>query len=119
MCRDTWRRSSPGGFAGPPSHWAAGPPRSLRRPRSFSERGIPDSQIHGGYAVNGWLQYAHPDSAYRDKDGRIMIPSVNAAGTLEFQVANSILPSSRVVESVPFRRWWNKSGCIYVLERDA
>jgi hypothetical protein len=42
------------------------------------DSGVPASEIDGGYTVNGWLQYAHPENAHRDEEGNIRIPKVNA-----------------------------------------
>src|SRR5260370_5857091 len=53
------------------------------------QMGVKDSEIDGGYMVNGWLQYSHPENAHREEDGRIMIPWLNAVDLeLPYQISN-------------------------------
>jgi hypothetical protein len=81
-------------------------------------RGVSASRIDGGYVVNGWLQYAHPEHAARDVDGAVAVPFVNVRGTLRYQVSNSPVPGSRVVATVPYVRWLGRSGKIYVVDHE-
>jgi hypothetical protein len=54
------------------------------------ESGAGDAEIDGGYVVNGWLQYAHPENAHRDEEGKIMIPGVNTQDEeLRYQISNA------------------------------
>jgi hypothetical protein len=81
------------------------------------QRGVPDSDIDGGYIVNGWLHYAHPDKAPRDEQGNILVPGLTTAGNpLRYVIANLPLPQWRVVTTIPYQRWWGRSGTIWVLE---
>jgi hypothetical protein len=80
--------------------------------------GAPISQTDGGYVVNGWLQYAHPENAPRDPGGAVAVPMMNAWGTLPYVIANHPLREYRIIRSVPYRRWLGRSGSIYLLERD-
>lgn len=80
--------------------------------------GVPDSEVDGGYVVDGWLHYARPEHAPRDIDGNAFYPWLTTpGGLLRYQVANEPLPGWQVVEPVPFERWIGRSGSIYVLER--
>jgi 4-amino-4-deoxy-L-arabinose transferase-like glycosyltransferase len=81
-------------------------------------RRVPVSQIDGGYVVNGWLQYAHPELAARDASGQVSVPWVNSNGTLRYQISNSIIPGRKVIDVIPYVRWlWlGRSGAIYILE---
>jgi MFS family permease len=77
------------------------------------------SQIDGGYIVNGWLQYAHPENAPRDENGAVAVPMMNVeGGTSPYRITNHPLSGYRVIRSIPYRRWLGRSGSIYLLERD-
>jgi dolichyl-phosphate-mannose-protein mannosyltransferase len=84
------------------------------------QRGVPDSDIDGGYVVNGWLHYAHPDNAPRDEQGNILVPGLTTKRhPLRYLIANLPLPYWRVVTTIAYRRWWGASGTICILERTA
>jgi hypothetical protein len=76
------------------------------------------SEIDGGYVVNGWLQYAHPENAPRDVHGAVAVPRVNVTSSLPYVIANRPLGESRIIGSFPYRRWLGRSGRLYLLERD-
>lgn len=80
--------------------------------------GVPPSEIDGGYVVNGWLQYAHPDQAARDTTGKVAVPMMNVGGTLPYQISNSPMPGRKLIATVPYTRWLGRSGHIYVLEHE-
>ncbi len=81
--------------------------------------GVPERDIDGGYVVNGWLQYAHPDRAYRDETGTIRIPSVNSKEQkVRYQVSNQPRDGWTVVTTQPYRRWFAPSGQVYILRRN-
>src|SRR5262245_12493270 len=80
-------------------------------------QGIPVADIDGGYVVNGWLQYLHPDEAYRDPSGRIVVPMVNDVAELTYTVADRPLPNRTIVRTYPYDRWLQPGGEIYVLKR--
>jgi hypothetical protein len=85
----------------------------------LQEQGIPDSDIDGGYVVNGWLHYAHPENAPRDEQGNILVPGLTTKmNPLRYLIANRPLPNWRVVQTIPYHRWWGRSGTICILERD-
>jgi len=81
--------------------------------------GARDAEINGGYPVNGWLQYAHPDQAPRGPDGRLRVPWMNGGkdDPLPYWVANGPAPGYETARTVPYRRWLAPSGRIFVLER--
>ena len=79
--------------------------------------GARDSEIDGGYAVNGWLQYAHPDDGVlRAADNGVLVPGVNNNNQLRYQVSNVALPGRKVLGTIPYRRQVARSGNIYLLE---
>jgi hypothetical protein len=83
------------------------------------QQGVPDADIDGGYVVNGWLHYAHPENAPRDEQGNILVPGLTTKlHPLRYQIANLPSPGWRVVKTIPYHRWLGRSGTIYILERD-
>jgi hypothetical protein len=77
--------------------------------------GAQPRDIDGGYVVNGWLQYLHPDEAYRDPSGRIIVPMVNDFAELTYQISNAQAPNRTVVRRYPYSGWLGRDGVIYVL----
>lgn len=80
--------------------------------------GVSPRDIDGGYMVNGWLQYAHPEDAPRDAGGQIEIPWINGANELPYGIANAVSDGSDVLEEFPYERWLGPSGRIYTLKRN-
>lgn len=68
-------------------------------------QGVPVSDIDGGYVVNGWLQYLHPEQAHRAPDGRIAIPWVNDDAQLAYTVANRPRGGATIVRTIPYAGW--------------
>ncbi len=82
------------------------------------QRGVPDADIDGGYIVNGWLHYAHPANAPRDEQGNLLVPGLTTRlHPLRYQIANAPAPEWTLVKTIPYRRWWGRSGTICILER--
>jgi hypothetical protein len=81
------------------------------------ELGAADSDINGGYVINGWNQYAHPENAARDRFGQPQIPLVNARNQLRYEISNSRPSGVKVLATVPYRRWIGRSGELYILDR--
>ena len=88
---------------------------------SLRRLGAQDAEINAGYPVNGWLQYAHPEHAPRDADGRPRVPWINGSkeDPLRYWVANQPVAGYRTLQAIPYRRWLGRSGRIFVLERDS
>jgi len=80
------------------------------------QAGVPERDINGGYVVNGWLQYAHPDRAHRDAQGNVEVPWVNGANEPPYRIANSAAEGWEVLRTVRYERWLASSGHIYVLK---
>jgi len=86
---------------------------------TLRQRGVPDSDIDGGYVVNGWLHYAHPENAPRDAQGNILVPGLTTKiNPLRYQIANCPSPTRRLVTTIAYRRWLGRSGTICILERE-
>jgi hypothetical protein len=84
----------------------------------LAQAGVPARDINGGYMVNGWLQYVHPEHAYRNARGNIEIPWVNGDNLLPYEIANGVAEGSHVLQTFGYERWLAPSGHIYVLKRD-
>ena len=81
-------------------------------------QGAADAEIDGGYVVNGWLQYAHPEHAPRDAQGRILVTWFNTHdSSAKYLISNSPTPARKLLATIPYRRWLGRSGCLYLYER--
>jgi hypothetical protein len=85
---------------------------------TLRQQGVPDADIDGGYIVNGWLHYAHPENAPRDAQGNILVPWLTTKSSLRYQIANIPLPDWQLVHTIPYHRWLGRSGTICILEHD-
>jgi hypothetical protein len=82
------------------------------------ERGVREADIDGGYMVNGWLQYAHPENAKKDEKGGVLVNNVNASNLkVPYQLSNRPLEGWMTIDAVPYGRWFGRSGAIYILGR--
>jgi hypothetical protein len=79
--------------------------------------GIEDRDLDGGYVVNGWLQYAHPEHAARAPDGDVRVPGVNGGEPSRYRIGNNVPPGARVLHAVSYRRILAPSGRIHVVDR--
>jgi hypothetical protein len=79
--------------------------------------GIEERQLDGGYIVNGWLQYAHPEHATRAPNGDVQVPGVNGHEALRYGIVNRVPPDARVLHTVPYRRIIGASGRIHVIDQ--
>ena len=86
---------------------------------ALQARGVDGRDIDGGYLVNGWLQYAHPEHAPRDASGTPFIPGMTSSdtGRLPYLISAAPLREWAVVTTVPYQRWLAPSGVIWVLRR--
>ena len=99
-----------------------------RRPRDYShalweavawarQAGIEDRQLDGGYVMNGWLQYAHPEHATRGPNGDVQVPGVNGGEALRYGIVKRVPPGACVLHAVTYRRIIAPSGRIYVIDQ--
>jgi hypothetical protein len=79
--------------------------------------GITKRELDGGYIVNGWSQYAHPEHAGRGPNGDVQVPWVNGGEFPRYRIGNDIPAGSRVLHVVPYRRLIAPSGNLYVVDR--
>lgn len=73
--------------------------------------------LDGGYVVNGWLQYAHPENADRAPDGDVRVADVNGGPRGRYAVVKGLPAEVRVLHAEPYRRILAPSGQIYVVDR--
>jgi 4-amino-4-deoxy-L-arabinose transferase-like glycosyltransferase len=83
----------------------------------LQRRGAQARDIDGGYVVNGWLQYAHPENANRAPNGDVLVPEVNSRYPLRYTIRNLPATDGQVLHSVAYRRLLAPSGRIYVSEQ--
>jgi hypothetical protein len=81
------------------------------------QAGIDDRHLDGGYTVNGWLQYAHPEHAERAPDGDVRVSDVNGGRPGRYGVVKRPAPGARVLHAVSYRRIMAPSGSLYVIDR--
>jgi len=81
------------------------------------QAGIDDRQIDGGYIVNGWLQYAHPEHAERTPNGDVSVSDVNGGRPGRYGIVKRPPPGARVLHAVSYRRVMAPSGSLYVIDR--
>ncbi len=80
--------------------------------------GVEPADFDGGYVVNGWLQYAHPERARRGPGGSVEVPNVNESATIpRYRISNRAMGGWKLVTSIPYTRWAAPSGSVYVLEQ--
>jgi Dolichyl-phosphate-mannose-protein mannosyltransferase len=83
---------------------------------SLEQRGVPEREINGGYMVNGWLQYAHPERARRTPQGQVDVPWVSAKGDRQYKISNRASAGWTELKRFPYQRWLGSSGSIYALK---
>jgi hypothetical protein len=81
------------------------------------QAGIEDRQLDGGYVVNGWLQYAHPEHATRGPNGDVQVPGVNGGEAPRYGIVKRVPPGARVLHALLYRRIIAPSGRIHVIDR--
>ena len=79
--------------------------------------GIEERELDGGYVVNGWLQYAHPEHAARAPDGDVLVPWVTGGEALRYGIVNRAPAGARVLHEVAYRRILAPSGRIHVIDQ--
>jgi hypothetical protein len=82
----------------------------------LEQSGVPERDINGGYMVNGWLQYAHPEHARRNSHGQLDVPWVTAKSDRPYKIANRVSPGWSELKRFPYERWLGSSGYIYALK---
>ncbi len=80
-------------------------------------RGIGDNQIDGGYVVNGWLHYAHPENAPRDESGQVYVVGMTTTSrTLPFQISEKPVAGRELLDTIKYNQWLGPGGELYLLK---
>jgi hypothetical protein len=86
--------------------------------KTLHDLGARDCEIDGGYVVNGWLQYAHPENAPRDEQGGIFVPGITASkSSLRYRISNEPQPPAKVLAVISYPQWLRAQGALYVLQQ--
>ena len=78
--------------------------------------GIAPRDLDGGYTINGWLHYAHPEQARLNAEGNVMVPGLTSQEPTRYQISNSPRDGASVVATIPYQRWLGRSGSVYLIE---
>ena len=79
--------------------------------------GATDAEIDGGYTVNGWLHWAHPQPAPLDDRGQVAIPGINSAGELRHKLSSTHSVGWRDLGRFSLNDWIGPSGDVNALAK--
>jgi hypothetical protein len=93
--------------------------RALWNAVSWAQRtGVAQRELDGGYVVNGWLLYAHPEHARRTSTGDVLVPWINEGVMMQrYAILNGVPAGVRILHTERYRRLLAPSGTLYVVER--
>jgi len=66
----------------------------------LSDAGVAAADFNAGYAINGWMRYAHPENLHPGEDPRRDVPWVTSAGERPYAIARSALAGFDVVKEI-------------------
>jgi hypothetical protein len=82
------------------------------------ETGAPLPRVHGGYIVNGWLQYAHRENAKVNGKGDVQVEWINAeTEDFDYLVSNKAEAGWLKLKEFQYGAWFGGPGKLYVLQR--
>ena len=81
------------------------------------DAGIDARRLDGGYVINGWLQYAHPEHAERAANGDVQVSGVNWDRPGRYGIVKRLPAGARVLHALPYRRMLAPSGTLWVVDR--
>jgi Dolichyl-phosphate-mannose-protein mannosyltransferase len=79
--------------------------------------GIEARDLDGGYVVNGWLHYAHPEHAARAPNGDVDVLWVNGGGATRYRISKQVPPGARALHAVRYERILAPSGSLHVVDQ--
>ena len=82
----------------------------------IEEEGVPKDEMDGGYVINGWLLYAHPENAKLDDQGNVVLPGMTTDEPTRYEISNHPTPGAEILFEAPYKRWLGRSGSVYVLD---
>jgi len=82
------------------------------------ETGAPLPRVHGGYIVNGWLQYAHRENAKVNEKGDVQVEWINVqTEDFDYQISNRAEAGWLRLKEFQYKNWFGDPGTLYVLRR--
>jgi hypothetical protein len=91
--------------------------RALWNAVSWAEHaGVPRRELDGGYVVNGWLLYAHPEHALRTPTGGVVVPWINEGAIQRYAILNGVTPGVRILHTERYRRLLAPPGTLYLVD---
>lgn len=91
--------------------------RALWSAVSWAERaGVPRRELDGGYVVNGWLLYAHPEHALRTPTGDVLVPWINEGMIQRYAILNGVPAGVRILHTERYRRLLAPPGILYLVD---
>ena len=82
------------------------------------ETGAPLPRVHGGYIVNGWLQYAHKQNAKVNEKGEVQVEWVNTqTEDFDYLISNKAEAGWLNLKEFQYGAWFGGPGKLYVLQR--
>jgi hypothetical protein len=80
--------------------------------------GVPAWDVDGGWALNGWRLWAHPERLAPGATRDYGVPFVTSKTPTSYAVASVLLPDHDVVRVLPLpHAWWQATDRLYVLRR--
>jgi Dolichyl-phosphate-mannose-protein mannosyltransferase len=84
----------------------------------LQETGAPWPRVHGGYIVNGWLQYAHKENAKVNGKGDVQVEWINAeTEDFDYQISNKVEAGWLKLKEFRYGAWFGGAGTLHVLQR--
>ena len=86
--------------------------------RDLQSAGVRASDIDGGYPLNGWRLYAHPENLPPGADRRYDVPFVTSKATLRYALTNTPGPDDEVIRAIPLEEvTWQATRTLFVVRR--
>ena len=84
------------------------------------EAGIAKREVHGGWVIDGWFQYAHPgERRVLDAEGNVLVRGVTTDEPVRYEISNRPRSEAKVLFEAFYERWLGRSGSVYVLDLEA
>jgi hypothetical protein len=85
---------------------------------ALNDAGVPPWDIDAGYAINGWMLYAHPQRLAAGMDRERDVPFVTAARSATWLIAHSPVEGYAIVREVSWpEQPWPRRHRLYVLRK--
>jgi hypothetical protein len=86
--------------------------------RDLEAEGVPAWDVDGGWALNGWRLWAHPERLPAGTDRSSAVPFVTSKVPTTYKISSRPLPDYDIVRELPLQHaWWQATDRVYVLRR--